>query len=233
MSSREQSPPVNLGKRVCPWDQHRHTELAIGALNQVLIRAPPTTLSPSPPPRWVPDGQLVLQDHESLLRKGFYTLYPARELPRQEAASIFHLTIKVHHRISQTPNKPQYELSSQFLGSNANLFHPISTVFELPDELILLILSYISPEPKITDHHTRFRGQYGMEINGDHGRRVQFLRPLSMTCRRMRLRLMPWIWERIEASPRRNWSSGEDFSGRVSSIANALHADTSLATSVK
>jgi len=182
-----------------------------------------------PPPRWVSDGE---QHHGSLPWKILNALCLAREWPRQEAASTHSRAIRVYE-ISRTSNQSQYELSHQFFEPNANPFHLGFTVFDLPDELILSVLSYVSPEPRLAGHRARFRAQYNMEISGNHRRRVQFLRPLSRTCRAMRLRLMPWIWERLEASPRRNWSSGEDFDRRLSNVANVLHKDAFLATSVK
>ena len=102
--------------------------------------------------------------------------------------------------------------------------NPIFVVFELPDELILSILSHVSPEPQLTGPYARFRVQYRMEINDDHRKRVRFLRPLSMTCRAMRLRLLPWMWDLIEPS---------DLGWNLFAIVNALHADTFLAASVK
>ena len=106
------------------------------------------------------------------------------------------------------------------------MFRPIFTVFKLPNDLIHSILSHISPDPQLTGHHARFRIQYGMEINDHRERRTQFLRPLSMTCKEMRLRLLPWIWEHLEPSWR-------DFVGNLNIIANASRADMLLAASVK
>jgi len=125
---------------------------------------------------------------------------------------------------------PQTSLSAchRVASSNANQSHSIAAVFKLPDELILSILSCISPEPQLTGHHARFRVQYCMEINDDHNRRVRFLQPLSMTCKAMRLRLRPWIWGFIEPA--------RGHFGIISpphSVANVLRADTSLATSVR
>jgi len=73
-----------------------------------------------------------------------------------------------------------------------------------------------------------------MEIDDYHEQRVRFLLPLSMTCKAMRLRLLPWIWERvecIESAP--NWSSEGGVPRKLDTIVSALRADTSLATSVK
>jgi len=70
-----------------------------------------------------------------------------------------------------------------------------------------------------------------MEINDDHEERAQFLRPLSMTCRAMRLRLLPWIWDLLEPSSCRY--GNENFEPNLVAIANASRADTFLAASVK
>jgi len=118
--------------------------------------------------------------------------------------------------------RPQH----QFSPSKINPFHPFLIVFDLPNELILSVLSHISPELKLAGHYARFRVEYVMQINDDHQRRVRFLRPLSMTCKAMRVRVLPWIWERLEPS----WKID---STDLNVIANASHTDTSLAASVE
>ena len=51
-----------------------------------------------------------------------------------------------------------------------------------------------------------------------------------MTCRAMRLRLLPWVWECIALS----WRSSEGTSAKnLNTIAYALHGDKFVATSVK
>ena len=117
--------------------------------------------------------------------------------------------------------------------SSYEIYSPIPTVFELPDELILHILSYISPEPRLTGHYARFREQYRMQINDDHQERMCFLRPLSMTCRLMRLRLLPFMWNLIEPSRVCWYDCMKRFGWNLAVIVNALHADRSLAASVR
>jgi len=96
------------------------------------------------------------------------------------------------------------------------------TVFELPNELILSILSHISPDPPLTGHYARFRVQYNTRIGDYREWRVQFLRPLSMTCKVMRLRLLPWIWEHLEPI----W-------GNLGNLNTTVNRDRSLANNVK
>jgi len=108
---------------------------------------------------------------------------------------------------------------------NANLSDPIFPVFELPDELILSVLSHVAPEPQLTGYRARFRVQYFMEMSDDYYRRAQFLLPLSTTCKAMRLRLRPWIWDLIEPSRRRHVMNF--------TILNALHTDASLAATIR
>ena len=55
---------------------------------------------------------------------------------------------------------------------------------------------------------------------------MRFLRPLSMTCKAMRLRLLPWIWEHVEPS----WG---DHVGNLNRIVYASRVDRSVARSVK
>ena len=114
--------------------------------------------------------------------------------------------------------------------SNTNTPSSIFTVFQLPDELILFILSYICPEPRPTGSYARFCVQYCMEINNDHQRRTEFLQSLSMTCRTMRSRLLPWIWDLIQPSRRFGaylvlWN--------FAATTRAVHVDKSLATFVR
>ena len=72
---------------------------------------------------------------------------------------------------------------------------------------------------------------YDLWIEDHHQQRMQFLRPLSMTCKAMRSRFLPWVWERLELpSP---WSPGTmTLSRKLTALANALHTDISLATNV-
>ena len=64
--------------------------------------------------------------------------------------------------------------------------------------------------------------------------RARLLRPLSMTCRAMRLRLVPWIWEHLEIPPPYDWSlGGEIFAGQFNVIAKVLNAHPLPAASVK
>jgi len=109
---------------------------------------------------------------------------------------------------------------------------PILAVFELSDELILSIISHVSPEPQFTGHYGQLRLQYGMVIDDHHQRRVRFLLPLSMTCRAMRIRLRSWIWERLEC-PEGDTGSEQDIPRKLNTIMKALSADASLATSVR
>ena len=114
------------------------------------------------------------------------------------------------------------------------MFCPIFAVFELPDELILSILFYISPDPWLTGHYVQFSTENGVvnNIYSDQWQHVEFLRPLSMTCRAMRLRLLPWVWERLEMHPN-NWSSTRNYAKGLNTLTNVLLTDVSLAANVK
>ena len=131
---------------------------------------------------------------------------------------------------------PQTSLSTNSLISSLNriLIYPVLIVFELPDELILSILSHISPDPQLTARYARFCIPYSAGISDCHNKRVEFLRPLSMTCRAMRLRFLPWVWERLELPPVHSWISiGEMLVRKLNVVVNALHTDVFLAASVK
>ena len=120
-------------------------------------------------------------------------------------------------------------------GYNVDLTLSVSPVFELPDELILSILSCVSPDPQLTGYYARFRVQYCMGISDYHQQRVRFLLSLSMTCRAMRLRLLPWIWECVERLMFPNWSPGPEGGtpGKFSATIGTLRTDILLAASVK
>ena len=92
---------------------------------------------------------------------------------------------------------PQTSLSMSswvdFSQSRVDMSTPFS-VFELPDGLILSILSHISPDLWFAGQHAQFRVQYCMEISNHRKLRARFLLLLSMTCKMMRLRFLLWIW---------------------------------------
>ena len=55
-----------------------------------------------------------------------------------------------------------------------------------------------------------------------------------MTCRAMRLRFLPWVWETLELSPPYSRKPEENtFVRTLNTIARALDGDTFLAASVK
>ena len=125
---------------------------------------------------------------------------------------------------------PQTSLStSSRISLNRTLTYLHPSVFKLPDELILSILSHISPDLRATGHCAWFRDSYDTGVyDSDCNQRKQILRRLSMTCRAMRLRFVPWVWEHLEVS-----SVHYRKSEAIAVIADALHADAFLATSVR
>jgi len=130
---------------------------------------------------------------------------------------------------SRTTNQPQYDLQYWLFRSNVDLPHPVFAVFELPDELILSILSHVSPDPRFTSYYSQFHLP-PFKSNDHHRQRMRFLRRLSTTCRAMWLRLRPWMWERLEClkfvPP---WGSPE----KLKVIMKHLRADVSLVTCVR
>ena len=105
-------------------------------------------------------------------------------------------------------------------------------VFQLPDELILSILSHVAPDTQYTGRWVRFRLMHD-KIDDDSETRARFLQRLSLTCRAMWSRLAPWFLEHLELSSRRGSRSGEPAMRKLDAIANALRADTSLTTGIK
>ena len=135
--------------------------------------------------------------------------------------------------VSRTPSQPRYEPTHHFLKSNVNPSHSIFPVFQLPDELILSILSYISPDPRLSNRYTRLSTSCRLRIRYWRYERESFLRPLSMTCRAMRLRLLPWIWEYPVIFELHTWTVKQKIEVRLNNIASAFRADALLATSVR
>ena len=74
---------------------------------------------------------------------------------------------------------------------------------------------------------------YATVLRDCHDQRAQFLRPLSMTCRAMRLRLLPWVWGRLEITPQLHKILLEQPVQELRTILNGPHTDRSLAHSVK
>ena len=117
--------------------------------------------------------------------------------------------------------------SSRISPLNRTLTYSIS-VFELPDEIILSILSHIPQNTQATGHCAWFRDSYSMNERSCWDQREQVLRQLSMTCRAMRLRFVPWVWERLELS---TLSHQKPYKTKI--ILKALHTDVFLATSIR
>ena len=134
---------------------------------------------------------------------------------------------KPHHSLRGSHLKP---VSVRVLVS-VLWAHPLNltfAVFELPGELILSILSHISPV--LIGYYARFRVQDELAVYDDHLRRMRVLRwlTLSMTCKTMRWRLLLWILERLDIKKPipYNWSSGE--SARGSTPSSMLYTQTHL-----
>ena len=74
---------------------------------------------------------------------------------------------------------------------------------------------------------------YSAGMSNCYDQRVEFLRPLSMTCRAMRLRLLPWVWERLEIPQRLVTASKKLIAQRLSTILDGPRTGAFLATNVK
>ena len=155
-----------------------------------------------------------------------------RKISRFFVRLVYYLGMKLRLPVIGRSPVHQTSLSTsslhQFSGPNIDLFH--LTVFQLPDELILSILSHVSPDPRPTSHHVWFRVRRGVD---DCPQQMEFLRQLSMTCRAMRLRLLPWVWVRLVLPPPNTQGTGEQFMRKLDATASVLHANAFLAASVK
>ena len=102
---------------------------------------------------------------------------------REKSSALF---TRIAHGISwKQPRCPAPQTSPstsplvRYLGRiliNFSRFHS----FGLPDELILSVLSHVSPDPWLTGHYARFCIPYCGDSRYYHKLRVKFLRPLSM-----------------------------------------------------
>jgi len=192
-----------------------------------------------PPPALLGHGQRTLRyrvmDRYREKSSMFFTRL-TNGLGKKQRPAVVPLSESLGSPAPQTSLSTGSRISPSYRMLNVNLTCSIFAVFELPDELILSILSHASPDPQLTGHYARFRVQYCMWIDDYHEQRVRFLLPLSMTCRMMRLRLLPWIWERLEclrAASRWGPDAEGDFPKGFNAIMGALRVDTLLAASVK
>ena len=123
--------------------------------------------------------------------------------PRLLSRLAYRLVGKQHPTIRRSP-APQTSLSTSSSISTFDrmLTYPIpSSQFSNSQTSSSLPSSPTSPQTRtspVTTHGTVFK--YCMDINDNHQRRMEFLLRLSGTCRTMRLRLVPWIWDHIQPS---------------------------------
>ncbi|KAF9648465.1 hypothetical protein BDM02DRAFT_3239797 [Thelephora ganbajun] len=74
-----------------------------------------------------------------------------------------------------------------------------STIFKLPDETFLEILSYF---PVISFRYkvAGLRSVWGINfLPGGYAERLDVLRAITQTCRILRRKFLSWLWERVEA----------------------------------
>ena len=89
----------------------------------------------------------------------------------------------------------------RFLFRERTSIHALTrkTVFELPDETFLEILSYF-PVINLRYRHTGQRGIWGLNVlPGEFIERLDILRAITQTCRTLRRKFLSWLWERVEA----------------------------------
>ena len=168
-----------------------------------------------------------IMDHYREKTSAFFTRL-GHSLGRRRPPTIVPLSRSLGSPALQTSLSKSSCISS--LGLNTNSFHLTLIVFELPDELILSILSHIPPDPRLTGPYAWFRTPYRKKIGDYYNQWAKFLRPLSMTCRAMRLRFLPWVWERLVFPA---YSSEAAFVRRLNNTVNVSQGDEFLATSVK
>ena len=108
------------------------------------------------------------------------------------------------------------------------------TVFKLPDETFLEILSYF-PVINLRYKNTGQRGIWGLNVlPGEFIERLDVLRAITQTCRALRRKFLSWLWERVEACVVPNLSAWYIYVGNVlESKCHILLKNPSLATHVR
>lgn len=108
------------------------------------------------------------------------------------------------------------------------------TVFKLPDETFLEILSYF-PVINLRYKHTGQRGVWGLNVlPGEFIERLDILRAITQTCRTLRRKFLSWLWERVEACVVPTLSAWYIYVGNVlESKCHILLKNPSLATHVR
>ena len=108
------------------------------------------------------------------------------------------------------------------------------TVFTLPDETFLEILSYF---PVITFRHrfTDRRSVWGPNfLPGEYVERLNILRAVTQTCRTLRQKFLSWLWEKVEACVMPGHSAWYIYVGNVlESKCHILLKNPPLATHVR
>ena len=88
--------------------------------------------------------------------------------------------------------RPPHELARRVDALNM-------TVFKLPDETFLEILSYFS----VINFRYKFSGFRTMWdknfLPPSYAQRLDVLRAITQTCRTLRRKFLSWLWERVEA----------------------------------
>lgn len=117
----------------------------------------------------------------------------SRKVHTTEMAPVVEATLP---EIAQTSAGEFWMSSHVCVGARANAR---KTVFKLPDETFLEILSYfpvIGFRYRITDLRNFWGANF---LPGEYAERLDVLRAITQTCRTLRRKFLSWLWERVEA----------------------------------
>lgn len=106
-----------------------------------------------------------------------------------------------------------------------------SSIFHLPNELFLEIFSHF-PILKWSELYYRYTHAWYTPIPDIYGERIQTLVALSSTCKVMRHKFLPQVWERSLICLRR-WRRSDEIPSRLQLQCRALLGDRCLAAHVK
>ena len=119
----------------------------------------------------------MLRNHES--RSSIIVKSSQRSLLSLRVASAGNSVEAPNNRLRLKPD-PVRALASFRIGCSSSVPSHDLTVFELPDETILSILSRISPDLRLADHYPRFRIQCSWGTDDYHHHQVEFLQSLVL-----------------------------------------------------
>jgi hypothetical protein len=157
-------------------------------------------------------------DYYREMTSTFFAMMLANGLGAKQCPAIVPLSESLGPPGPQTCHSRSSRISSS--DQTPTLSCPTFAVFGFPDELILSVLSYLSPDPGLTGQYSRSRFQYNMGANAapvEHDMQGDAIPVAALD----------------HGAFSSDWKGGENLVRRHKAIVGALRADPGLTTSVK